>query len=74
MFIVIRSMLCDDYDTDILEKFDNQDDAVKFIREYVINEMYDGDIDDIPEFVFACFDDFGNYNDGEIKLVVKNVG
>lgn len=74
MFIVIRSMLCDDYDTDILEKFDNQDDAVKFIRDYVINEMYDGDIDDIPEFVFNCFDDFGDYNDGEIKLEVKNMG
>ena len=71
MFNVIRNKSCDDY-TDVLGRFDNQDNAVKFIWDYVINEVYAGNIDDIFEFVFDCFDDFGNYDDGEIKLIVRS--
>ena len=44
-------------------------DATKFVRDYVIDQFYDGDIKNTPKNFENCFY-LGNYNDGEFKIAI----
>lgn len=69
LFSVIKVELNNDYDIIILDNFDSCVDATKFVRDYVINQFYDGDIKNTPKNFDNCFY-LGNYYDGEVKIAV----
>lgn len=69
LFSIVKVELNNDYNITILDNFEDCIDATKFVRDYVINLFYDGDIKNTPKNFENCFY-LGDYNDGEVKIAV----